>query len=142
MNEVSTQDPITAVETLLDQALPEAPLLSEEQILSEHQSLRRAWGSQQIFAGTPAEIKAIILPNLQELAAIPQFEQFVVRVLPNLSCAQVIAVLQFVLECEDIRAVRQCVELRTVPGRADQHIGQHGSSRAVRRLDERLSARA
>jgi len=92
MNEVSTQDPITAVETLLDQALPEAPLLSEEQILSEHQSLRRAWGSQQIFAGTPTEIKAIILPNLQELAAIPQFEQFVVRVLPNLSCAQVIAV--------------------------------------------------
>jgi hypothetical protein len=92
MNEVSTQDPIVAVDTLLDQALPEAPLLSEEQILSEHQSLRRAWASQQLFAGTPAEIKAIILPNLQELAAIPQFEQFVVRVLPNLSCAQVIAI--------------------------------------------------
>jgi hypothetical protein len=92
MNEVSIQDPTMAVEALLDQALPEMPLLSQEQVVTEHLSLRKAWGSQQIFAGTPPEIKAVILPNLQELAAIPRFEQFVVRVLPNLSCAQVIAV--------------------------------------------------
>jgi len=92
MNEVQTEDPVEAVEILLGKALDEAPYISEDEVFNEHNSLRRAWGSRQLFSGTSTEIKAIILSNLQELAEIKQFDVFVIKVIDKLLCAQVMAV--------------------------------------------------
>ena len=92
MNEVQTKDPEEAVEILLGKALDEAPTISEDEVFNEHNSLRRAWGSRQLFSGDSTEIKAIILSNLQELAEIKQFDVFVIKVIDKLLCAQVMAV--------------------------------------------------
>jgi hypothetical protein len=92
MNEVQTKDPEEAVEILLGKALDEAPYISEDEVFNEHNSLRRAWGSRQLFSGNSTEIKAIILSNLQELAEIKQFDVFVIKVIDKLLCAQVMAV--------------------------------------------------
>ena len=80
MDEITTKDPTEAVELLLGKALDAVPYLSEEKILSEYSSLKRAWGSRQLFLGDSKEVKAIILPNLKELAQIEQFEEFFIRV--------------------------------------------------------------
>ena len=92
MNEIQTKNPVEAVEILLGEALDAAPYLSEGEVFNEHDSLRRAWDSRQLFSGTLAEIKAIILSNLQELADMEKFDVFVIRVYDNLFCAQVMAV--------------------------------------------------
>ncbi len=92
MNEIQTKNPIEAVEILLGKALDETPTISEDEVSNEHNLLRKAWGSRQLFSGTSTEIKAIILSNLQELAEIEQFDVFVIKVFDKLLCAQVMAV--------------------------------------------------
>ena len=92
MDEIRTKDPSEAVEILLGRALEAAPYISETEVLNEHESLKRSWSSRQLFSGNSTEIKAIILPNLKELAQIEQFEKFIIRVFDNLVCAQVMAI--------------------------------------------------
>lgn len=92
MEEMSTKDPSEAVDLLLGSALNAAPCITENQIRDEYRSLRNAWGSQQLFGGSPAELRTTILANLEELGAMKEFEEFVVKVLDNQACAQVIAV--------------------------------------------------
>lgn len=92
MNEIQSKNPVEAVEILLGKALDEAPYINEDEVFNEHNSLRRAWGSRQLFSGNSTEIKAIILSNLQELAEIEQFDVFAIKVIDKLLCAQVIAV--------------------------------------------------
>ena len=92
MEETSTKDPSEAVDLLLGSALDAAPCITENQILDEYRSLKNAWGSRQLFVGSPAELRTTILANLEELGAIKEFEKFVVKVLDNQACAQVIAI--------------------------------------------------
>jgi len=92
MNEIQTKDPVEAVEILLGKALDEVQSISEDEVFNEHNSLRRAWGSRQLFSGNLPEIKDIILSNFQELAEIEQFDVFVIKVIDKLLCAQVMAI--------------------------------------------------
>ncbi len=92
MNEFLTKDPLEAVDKLLSTALDEAACISEDKVFSEFHKLRNAWGSCQLFSGNSTEIKAIILPNLQELAEIKQFKEFVIRANEKSFYAQVMAI--------------------------------------------------
>lgn len=52
MNEIQSKNPVEAVEILLGKALDEAPTISEDEIFNERNSLRKAWGSGQLFSAT------------------------------------------------------------------------------------------
>jgi hypothetical protein len=91
MKDVSTKEPSEAVDVLLGKALDATPYVTTAEVLRGYQNLEKAWGSRQLFVGDSAEIRAVILLNLNELAAKSEFEKFVVTVLRNQPCAQVMA---------------------------------------------------
>lgn len=87
--EITTTDPVEAVDILLNKALESISCLSQEDVAHRCQSLREPWVTEQPFEGDPAKTKDFLLTSLKTLASSQGFKNFVITVRFTRECVQI-----------------------------------------------------
>lgn len=75
--------PPEAVDILFERALPAIPDVTVEEARGTYEFVRPVWGSQDLYSGTPAEMKQLILANLERMRAEDGFRSLRVEVNPD-----------------------------------------------------------
>ena len=77
--EVKTRDPKEAVDILFSDAVSVVPELSEKQFQRAYERMRQSWQMASLVEGTEKEVKSHILKQSKELAKIPDFNEFSIK---------------------------------------------------------------
>lgn len=85
----NTKKATEAVEVLMTKAIFAAPSISQAEVIDEYKKLRLSWLSKELVKGSLSQVKKIILSNLEELAALNRFNEFIIEAYPDQKCAQV-----------------------------------------------------
>jgi hypothetical protein len=88
-NEFKADSVSEALRILTTEALVAVPVIDAERIEFEYPSLRRVWGSQKLWNGSPEAAVIVLRRNLEPDIRRPDFRYFRVDVLRHNWCAQV-----------------------------------------------------